>query len=248
MRLTTLGGPAQGVLCEERVLPISAVLPIPDAMSFEEAACLPVAGLAAWSALTTEARIGPGSHVLLSGTGGVSMMGLGIAKALGAHVAMTSSSDQKLERVAALGVDLTVNYRSEGWAERVREWSGGGVDVVLDIGGAENSRPVGPGGARRRPRGAARRWDSRRPIARSGANHDAPDPPPWDLCREPRRARPLCCVRRRPPYRAGHRPRLRRAWQRAASLRPPRHRPAPRQDRHPPHALKSIEPLVVADG
>jgi NADPH:quinone reductase-like Zn-dependent oxidoreductase len=137
MRLTTLGGPAQGVLCEERVLPSSAVMPIPDALSFEEAACLPVAGLAAWSALTTEARIGPGNHVLLSGTGGVSMMGFGIAKALGARVAMTSSSDHKLARVAALGVDLTVNYRGEGWAERVREWSDGGVDAVLDIGGAE---------------------------------------------------------------------------------------------------------------
>jgi NADPH:quinone reductase-like Zn-dependent oxidoreductase len=137
MRLTTLGGPAQGVLCEERVLPISAVLPIPDAVSFEEAACLPVAGLAAWSALTTEARIGPGNHVLLSGTGGVSMMGLGIAKTLGARVAMSSSADHKLERVAALGADLTVNYRSDGWPERVREWSGGGVDAVLDTGGAE---------------------------------------------------------------------------------------------------------------
>jgi NADPH:quinone reductase-like Zn-dependent oxidoreductase len=137
MRLTTLGGPAQGVLCEERVLPIGAVVPIPQAMSFEAAACLPVAGLAAWGALTTEAQIGPGNHVLLSGTGGVSMMGLGIAKALGARVAITSSSDQKLARVAALGADLTVNYRRDGWAERVREWSGGGVDAVLDIGGAE---------------------------------------------------------------------------------------------------------------
>ena len=65
------------------------------------------------------------------------MMALGIAKALGARVAVTSSSDQKLARVAAVGADLTVNYRNEGWAERVREWSGGGVDVALDIGGAE---------------------------------------------------------------------------------------------------------------
>jgi NADPH:quinone reductase-like Zn-dependent oxidoreductase len=137
MRLTTLGGPAQGVLSEERVLPVGAVVPIPDTLSFEEAACLPVAGLTAWNALTTEARIGTGSHVLLSGTGGVSMMGLGIAKALGASVAMTSSSDQKLARVAALGADLTVNYRNEGWAERVREWSAGGVDAVLDISGIE---------------------------------------------------------------------------------------------------------------
>jgi NADPH:quinone reductase-like Zn-dependent oxidoreductase len=135
MRLTTLGGPEQGVLCEERVLPSSAVVPIPDQLTLEEAACLPVAGLAAWSALTTEGQIGRGSHVLLSGTGGLSMMGLGIAKALGANVAITSSSDLKLARVAARGADLTVNSRSEGWTERVRDWSAGGVDVVLDIGG-----------------------------------------------------------------------------------------------------------------
>jgi len=150
MRLTSLGGPAQGVLCEERVLPIGAVVPIPDALPFEEAACLPVAGLAAWSALTTEARIGPGSHVLLSGTGGVSVMGLGIAKAIGAQVGITSSSDQKLARVGALGADFTVNYRNEGWAERVREWSGGGVDVVLDVGGGatldQSVRTVRDGG------------------------------------------------------------------------------------------------------
>jgi NADPH:quinone reductase-like Zn-dependent oxidoreductase len=136
MRTTTLGGPGQGVLCEERVLPVGAVVPIPDALPFEEAACLPVAGLAAWSALSTEGQIGPGSQVLVLGTGGVGMMGLGIAKALGARVAVTSSSDEKLTRVATLGADLTLNYRNEGWAERVREWSGGGVDVVLDIGGA----------------------------------------------------------------------------------------------------------------
>lgn len=142
MRLTTLGGPARGVLCEERVLPVGAVAPIPDTLSFEQAACLPVAGLAAWSALTTEAQIGPGSHVLLPGTGGVGLMGLGIAKAIGAHVAMTSSSDQKLAQLTALGADLTVNYRNQGWAERVREWSGGGVDAVLDTGAATLDQSV----------------------------------------------------------------------------------------------------------
>jgi NADPH:quinone reductase-like Zn-dependent oxidoreductase len=135
MRLTTLGGPAPGVLCEERVLPKAAVVPIPEALSLEQAACLPVAGLAAWSALATEARIGAGAHVLLPGTGGVSMMGLGVAKGLGARVAVTSSSDEKLARVKALGADFTVNYRHEGWTEQVREWSGGGADAVLDIGG-----------------------------------------------------------------------------------------------------------------
>jgi NADPH:quinone reductase-like Zn-dependent oxidoreductase len=135
MRLTTLGGPAQGVLCEERVLPRAALLPIPDRVAFEHAACLPVAGLAAWRALTTEAAIGPGSRVLLLGTGGLSMLGLQIAKALGAGVAVVSSSDDKLERVRRLGADFTANYSRTGWGEMVRGWSGGGVDVVLEIGG-----------------------------------------------------------------------------------------------------------------
>jgi NADPH:quinone reductase-like Zn-dependent oxidoreductase len=135
MRLTTLGGPMQGVLSEERVLPRTALMPMPTSLSFEEAACLPVAGLAAWSALTVEAAIGPESRVLLLGTGGVSMLGLQIAKTVGASVAMTSSSDTKLARARSLGADFTVNYRREAWAEQVRQWSGGGVDTVLEIGG-----------------------------------------------------------------------------------------------------------------
>ena len=134
MRRTTLGGPAQGVLCLERVLPRMALLPIPGTLSFEHAACLPVAGLAAWNALAT-AAIGPESSVLVLGTGGVSMLGFQIAKKLGAKVAVTSSSDSKLARAQILGADFTVNYRQEAWAERVGQWSGGGVDAVLEIGG-----------------------------------------------------------------------------------------------------------------
>ena len=135
MRLTTLGGPAQGVLCEERVVPSSAVLRIPEWLSFEEAACFPVAGLTAWSALVRSAAIGPGSRVLLLGTGGVSIMALQIAKCLGAHVAVTSASDAKLTRVKALGADFTANYRRDPWADMVKEWSKGGVDAVLETGG-----------------------------------------------------------------------------------------------------------------
>jgi len=137
MRLTTLGGPAQGVLGEERVLPGAALVPIPKTLSFEQAACLPVAGLAAWCALTSEGAIGPGHRVLLLGTGGVSMLALQIAKKLGAEVAVVSSSDEKLSRVRRLGADFTANYRHGGWGEMVRRWSGGGVDAVLEIGGDE---------------------------------------------------------------------------------------------------------------
>jgi NADPH:quinone reductase-like Zn-dependent oxidoreductase len=137
MRLTTLGGPAQGVLCEERVLPRSALVRIPEALSFEQAACLPVAGLAAWSALTAGSELGRDSHVLLVGTGGVSMLGLQLAKAFGARVAVVSSSDDKLGRVRALGADFVANYRHPGWGKLVYRWSGGGVDVVLETGSDE---------------------------------------------------------------------------------------------------------------
>ena len=135
MRLTTLGGPSQGVLCEERVLPQTGVVRIPDSLSFEEAACLPVAGLAAWSALTTEASSGPGTRVLLQGTGGLSLLGLQIAKTLGAEVAVISSSDAKLARLREIGADFTADSRREGWGELVRRWSDGGVDAVLEVGG-----------------------------------------------------------------------------------------------------------------
>lgn len=150
MRRATLGGPAPGVLCEERVLPRGAVTPIPDSLSFEEAACLPTAGLAAWSAIGAAGGIGAGSHVLVPGTGGLALLALAIAKAQGAQVAVSSSSDKKLARVAALGAELAVNYRQEGWVERVREWGGGGVDLALDIGGAasldQSVRAVRDGG------------------------------------------------------------------------------------------------------
>ncbi len=119
------------------------------------------------------------------------MMGLGIAKALGANVAITSSSDLKLARVASLGADLTVNSRSEGWTERVREWSGGGVDVVLDIGGAATLGHSVRVGARRRTSRFAWRGRIGRAAARSCTDPDAPDTPAWDLCRQPVRARAL---------------------------------------------------------
>ena len=89
------------------MLPQSALVPIPKTLSFEQAACLPVAGLAAWCALTSHVRLGPGRRVLVLGTGGLSTLGLQIAKTLGAEVAVVSSSDEKLGRVRQLGADFT---------------------------------------------------------------------------------------------------------------------------------------------
>ena len=133
---TSLGGPVDGLLREERTLAANAVLKIPDSIGLEQASCLPVAGLTAWSSLATVAQTAPGDHVLLLGTGGVSIMGLHIAKKLGAIVTITSSSDQKLARAQALGADHIINYKTNpNWSDRLLAMVPGGVDTVLEVGG-----------------------------------------------------------------------------------------------------------------
>lgn len=109
----------------------------PRGYSHSEAATLTTAGLTAWRALVVDGGLKAGDVVLVLGTGGVSIFALQIARAMGATVVATSSSDQKLERARALGADHTLNYRRhEDWGRRVREWTGGrGVDHVIEVGG-----------------------------------------------------------------------------------------------------------------
>ncbi|MDJ0839764.1 MAG: NAD(P)-dependent alcohol dehydrogenase [Acidobacteriota bacterium] len=136
IQYTTLGGPVDGLLAEEVILPANAFLKIPDYLDWAQAACLPVAGLTAWSSLVTEAKIGKGSKVLLLGTGGVSIMALGIAKALGAEVVITSGSDEKLARARELGADHTINYKTTPrWDKAVTAVYPEGVDCTLEVGG-----------------------------------------------------------------------------------------------------------------
>ncbi|CAM2065097.1 NAD(P)-dependent alcohol dehydrogenase [Sulfidibacter corallicola] len=133
---TTLGGPVDGMLARERVLPRQAWLKLPDYLDYDQAATLPVAGLTAWTALVTEGGIERGSRVLLLGTGGVSIMALQIAKALGAEVIITSSSDEKLARAKEMGADHTINYRTHPkWEKEVLALAPGGVDLVVEVGG-----------------------------------------------------------------------------------------------------------------
>jgi NADPH:quinone reductase-like Zn-dependent oxidoreductase len=81
--------------------------------------------------------VGPGQSVLLIGTGGVSLLALAIAKAAGAVVVATSSSNEKLERAKALGADHLINYREEpDWGLAAARLCGGGVDHVVEVGGA----------------------------------------------------------------------------------------------------------------
>jgi NADPH:quinone reductase-like Zn-dependent oxidoreductase len=109
----------------------------PKGWSAVESATLTTAGLTAWRALHEEGRVKAGETVLVQGTGGVSIFALQFAKQAGATVIATSSSDEKLERLKALGADHLINYRATpNWGETARELTDGrGVDHVIEVGG-----------------------------------------------------------------------------------------------------------------
>ena len=133
-----LGARADGVARQYAVFPADSLVHVPDTMGDLEAATMTCAGLTAWNALFQPRPLKAGEWVLLQGTGGVSIAALQFAKAAGANVAITSSSDAKLTRARALGADVIVNYRTEpDWAAAVRRELGGrGVDIVVDVVGA----------------------------------------------------------------------------------------------------------------
>lgn len=132
-----LGISQDGWLAEQIVVPAAALVRLPDGMSDEQAVALPAAGLTAWQALVHLGRIKAGDLVLTLGTGGVSILALQLAKMHGARVAITSSSDEKLAQMRALGADITINYRSQpDWAAALLQASGGaGADIVVETGG-----------------------------------------------------------------------------------------------------------------
>lgn len=132
-----LGGGSDGMLAEEVVLPAGAWVRLPEHLSFEEGATLPCAGVTAWHALFEATRVGPGDTVLVQGTGGVSIFALQLAKAAGAKVILTSSSEAKRARAKVLGADHVLDYNADPkWGETARALAGGrGVDVVVDVGG-----------------------------------------------------------------------------------------------------------------
>jgi NADPH:quinone reductase-like Zn-dependent oxidoreductase len=133
----TPGDGIDGFAREHVVLPATAFTHAPKAYDAVEAASITTAGLTAWRALIVDGKLKAGDTVLLLGTGGVSIWALQIAKLMGATVAITSSSGEKLERARDLGADFLVNYREQqDWGSAVREWTGGrGVDHVVEVGG-----------------------------------------------------------------------------------------------------------------
>jgi NADPH:quinone reductase-like Zn-dependent oxidoreductase len=135
---SALGGAIDGMLAEYVVLNQEGVVHLPDHLSYEEGATLPCAAVTAWQALVHRGGLIAGETVLLLGTGGVSIFALQFAKALGAKVIITSSSDEKLARAKQLGANETINYKTyPAWEKQVYELTQQqGVDQVIEVGGA----------------------------------------------------------------------------------------------------------------
>ena len=133
----TPGDGVDGFACEYVVREATAFTHMPADYSFSEAATLTTAGLTAWRALVVNGQLKAGDTVLVLGTGGVSIFALQMAKAMGAEVIVTSSSDEKLERAKALGADHLINYKNEPeWGDKVRQLTKGrGVDHTIEVGG-----------------------------------------------------------------------------------------------------------------
>ncbi len=144
--------PAPGMLGEYVALPETAVVPMAANLSFEEAATLPCAGVTAWNGLVNGvAPLKPGQDVLLLGTGGVSILALQFARAGGARILITSSSEDKLARAQGLGAAQLINYREVAeWGAEAAKRSPGGIGKVIEVGGfgtlPQSMQAVGFGG------------------------------------------------------------------------------------------------------
>lgn len=149
---SALGGQLDGMLSECVCLSQEGLVRIPEGYSYEEASTLPCAAVTAWNGLVTRGRMQVGDNVLLLGTGGVSIFGLQLAAAAGAHTVVTSSSDEKLVRAMKIGATTTINYaKTPTWSDAVRAATGGvGAHQVLEVGGTgtlpQSVASLAPGG------------------------------------------------------------------------------------------------------
>lgn len=133
-----LGGVYDGTLRQYGVFNQEGLVRMPANLSYTEAATLVCAGLTAWNGLFGLKPLQPGDWVLTEGTGGVSLFGLQFAKAMGAHVIATTSSDEKGQILKKMGADHVINYRQNpNWGEMAKKLTpnGEGVDKVLELGG-----------------------------------------------------------------------------------------------------------------
>ncbi|GGA43093.1 zinc-dependent alcohol dehydrogenase family protein [Dyella nitratireducens] len=132
-----LGDDIDGYAREYACMPSHAFTKAPAGYTHVEAATLTCAGVTAWRSLVVCGRVKPGDTVLILGTGGVSLFALQFAKAAGARVIATSSSEQKLEKLKHLGADMLINYKAvPDWGRKAKELTDGrGVDHVVEVGG-----------------------------------------------------------------------------------------------------------------
>lgn len=128
-----------GGFAEYVVAPAYALIPIPDTLSFEDAAATQTAFATGWHALTKRAAVREGDWVLVNAAGsGVGSAGIQLVRLLGGRVIASASSESKLEHARQLGAEATVNYTTENLGERVRELTDGrGVDIVYECVGGE---------------------------------------------------------------------------------------------------------------
>jgi len=135
------GETIDGYMCEMSCVLASGITSIPSGYTYAEAATLPCAGLTAWNGLMHSGKLMAGQSVLIEGTGGMSLLGLQFAKAAGARIFATTSSDEKAERLTALGCEAVVNYKEdERWGKTIFKKSDGGVDLILDVGGGSTMK------------------------------------------------------------------------------------------------------------
>jgi NADPH:quinone reductase-like Zn-dependent oxidoreductase len=132
-KIHIVGETMDGTHAELIAVPRGSIHPIPDSLSFEDAAAFPLVFVTAYRMLVTRARVQEGEWVLIWGIGGgVATAALSIAKSLGAKVVVTSSSDEKLSRARELGADLGINHTTGDVVATVKDATGGGAHVIVD--------------------------------------------------------------------------------------------------------------------
>jgi NADPH:quinone reductase-like Zn-dependent oxidoreductase len=145
VRYGYLGAHKDGGYAELVKAPAANILPLPEAITFEAGAAVPLAMLTSWHALVAQAGCRPGQTVLVqAGGSGVGSAAIQIARLAGARVITTVGSDDKIDFARRLGADHVVNYRTQDFVEETRRWTGKrGVDIVIEhIGGDTFERSV----------------------------------------------------------------------------------------------------------
>jgi NADPH:quinone reductase-like Zn-dependent oxidoreductase len=128
--------PRPGTFAEKIALPLDRIAPMPEHLSFPEAAALPLGGLTAYRALVTRGEVKKGDHVLVTGIGGgVATIAMLLAQALGAQVSVTSGSEEKLARAKSLGAIAAVSYKQKSWEKELAKQAGRAPDVIIDSAG-----------------------------------------------------------------------------------------------------------------